>query len=645
MRFRRLLPLVGLFLHASALHAATFVVPDDRDFVHSSRAIVIGTALHSYSSLTDKGAIQTVTLFSVEEAIKGHVPVATIEIHEPGGLYDRKALIIPGVPRFTDGRRYVLFLSRSTAGWHIRDLVLGQFAFATDISGREVLVRNEAEIVGWAPDGTPYEEKRRGADEFLAFLHDESAGGMGKLNYYIPRQPLLDPLQAPALPPVTAPLRTPSAPGTTTTSASLSIIPNIAPYTATSYTFTVSGALGARWNVFPNAVNFFSVGTEPGAPGGGVTAIQTAFSSWNGDPNSNVNYVYAGADSSSAHTLGLGGADGENTILFERNLSAYGVGPFTCSANSYSGTLGLGGVSSASGTHVGPNGETFTTTNEGDVEMNQGLANCTLLFNNGDFNSAVTHEVGHTLGFRHSDQTRADNPSIPCSSDPTLECATTAIMKSFIPNGLNAALQPWDQHAVAAVYPQGAVTVPTAPTGVSATATSTTSVRVSWNAVVGATSYEFYRRDPGIAFRLIATSTTNSYTDNTVAANTAYLYRVRALNAGGSSADSTADLATTVIFTNDPLQPGVTVIRATHLAELRTAVNAVRALAGLGAAAFTDSAVPGVVVKAIHITELRTALNAALSALGLGTPAYTNAIARGTLIRAIDFQEIRNAVK
>src|SRR5205814_7587222 len=220
----------------------------------------------------------------------------------------------------------------------------------------------------------------------------------------------------------------------------------------TSYTFTVSGTLGARWNVFPNAVGFTSVGTEPGAPGNGSTAITTAFASWNNDPNSNVNYVYNGADNGT-HTAGLSRTDSANTIAFERDLSAYGVSPFTCTANSYGGTLGLGGVTSASGSHAGPNSETFATTQESDVEMNRGLANCTLLFNNGDFNSAVTHEVGHTLGFRHSDQTRADNPSVACTTDPTLECSNQAIMKSFISTGLNAALQVYDQHAVSGVYP------------------------------------------------------------------------------------------------------------------------------------------------------------------------------------------------
>jgi hypothetical protein len=67
-----------------------------------------------------------------------------------------------------------------------------------------------------------------------------------------------------------------------------------------------------------------------------------------------------------------------------------------------------------------------------------------------------------------------------------------------------------------------------------------------------------------------------------------YLYQVRAVNGSGPSANSSADLATTVIFTDTPLNAG-TAVKALHLAQLRTAVNAVRALSSLGAAAFTGS--------------------------------------------------------
>jgi hypothetical protein len=133
----------------------------------------------------------------------------------------------------------------------------------------------------------------------------------------------------------------------------------------------------------------------PGSPAGS-TAITAAFNAWNGDTNSNTNHVYLKADSSGLHNGGTVTRDFQNTIAFERDLmSEYGVPPFSCSGSSYSGTLGVGGIFTQ-GTHSGPNGETFATAVEGDVEMNQGIANCAFPgFFTGDFVSALTLKAVH----------------------------------------------------------------------------------------------------------------------------------------------------------------------------------------------------------------------------------------------------------
>jgi hypothetical protein len=605
--------------------AATFVVPDDRSFVQRAPVVVVATALATRVEQTDERSVRTIFTIGIDEVIKGRLLDTTIDVVEPGGSAGDRTVVIPGVPHLEAGERYLLFLTKSDANWHVLDLVLGKFHFTSDLLGRDVLVRDETELRD--PNGSLHAEERRAAEPFLRFVRAVAAGGPARDDYHIDAQPLVSD----------------SVPRTLRPVASAAVA---AAFTATSYTFTVSGSRGARWNVFPSAVSFTTVGSEPGAPGGGTTAVNAAFAAWNGDPNSNVNYVYAGADSG-AHTSGLSSPDGANTVAFERNLSAWGIAPFQCSSNSYSGTLGIGGVTSASGTHTGPNGEVFSTTLEGDVEMNQGIANCTLLFNNGDFNSAVTHEVGHTLGFRHSDQTRADDPSMACSSDPTLECSSQAIMRSFVSTGLNAALQAWDQHAVSAVYPGASQqpTPPAAPTGVNAKATTSTQVTVTWNAVANATSYQIFRRGPGSGLTQVGTSTTTTFVDTTAAPTTSYIYVVRSVNSGGASADSSGDLATTYFFTDDPLSAGVH-IKAVHMNELRVAVNAVRALAGYGGYPYTDSVAPGIRIKAIHITELRSALDQALAALGGAIGGYTDqAGIAGLPIRAIHFQEIRNRVK
>jgi hypothetical protein len=58
---------------------------------------------------------------------------------------------------------------------------------------------------------------------------------------------------------------------------------------------------------------------------------------------------------------------------------------------------------------------------------------------------------------------------------------------------------------------------------------------------------------------------------------------------------------------------GAVIIRRTHLVELRTALTAVFAARGLPAPAWSDPTIsPGVtIVRAVHITDLRAAVFAA----------------------------------
>lgn len=74
--------------------------------------------------------------------------------------------------------------------------------------------------------------------------------------------------------------------------------------------------------------------------------------------------------------------------------------------------------------------------------------------------------------------------------------------------------------------------------------------------------------------------------DTSLSPNTTYLYRVRSINSNGPSAFGAIDPATTIIFT-DPSLIGLA-IKTFHITELRTAVNCMRAAAGLPAATFTD---------------------------------------------------------
>jgi len=103
----------------------------------------------------------------------------------------------------------------------------------------------------------------------------------------------------------------------------------------------------------------------------------------------------------------------------------------------------------------------------------------------------------------------------------------------------------------------------------------------------------------------------------------------------------------TTTFTDNPLVARTTVVKAVHITELRTAVNAARTRNGLAATAWTDPTLtPGTtVIKAVHITELRAALNAVYTKLGRTLPSYTDpTLTAGTTSKAAHVQELRNAV-
>ena len=98
-------------------------------------------------------------------------------------------------------------------------------------------------------------------------------------------------------------------------------------------------------------------------------------------------------------------------------------------------------------------------------------------------------------------------------------------------------------------------------------------------------------------------------------------------------------------WTDDPLRPGVTVVKAFHVTELRTRINTLRIACGLVAFAFTNASLGGVAVQAVHITEMRMALDAAYAACGVTPSMYTDpALIAGSPIKAAHFAELRNGV-
>ena len=158
-------------------------------------------------------------------------------------------------------------------------------------------------------------------------------------------------------------------------------------------------------------------------------------------------------------------------------------------------------------------------------------------------------------------------------------------------------------------------------------------------------TYEAVSSAPAVASASVSGSTV---TVTPAGAGTAVV-RVTATDADGLSATQRFVVRVLRPFTDDPIQPGSTPIRAVHFTELRTRIDGLRRAAGLARFWWTDPVLlAGVTrVRLVHLLELREALDAAYQVSDRTPPPWTDAApaAGATIpIRAAHLTELRAAV-
>lgn len=391
---------VLLLLVSLAAEAAVFVVSTDEQMVRSAEAIVVGIARDSWSRQLPGRPIETVTRIEVVEAIRGGFQ--SIDVVSPGGVAGELGLLVPGAATFERDERVLLFLQRNARGeWAPLDMTLGKFRFS-----ESRLLR--APVCGFDAGGAAYVERQRSAGRFLHFVRETARGRNAPADYFL--EPMLR--------------------SATEKTAQLDAAP------ASTYAMDFRGT-PIRWSSFPAAVVFHSNGTQPNAPAGGLTAIQRGLAAWTDDAGSNIVYQHGGTTTS---TSGLRAADGVNSIVFNDP-----AGEVTAP-----GVLAIGGVYFHTSTTHRFAGETFIDVLEADLVIRRDLALPGV--GGPGFERVVTHELGHTLAIRHSDEPPAGGSS-----------SSAAIMTSVVDfhnDRVGSALQTWDREAVAAVYGSGASTPP-----------------------------------------------------------------------------------------------------------------------------------------------------------------------------------------
>lgn len=592
MSRQRLLPLFVLLASVPAAFAASFVVPTDSQLLLKSDGVIRGTVGASRSRLTANGTIETVLEVTVDEVVKGaSLFPGPMEIVQLGGVLGDVALVIDAAPKYVEGEEVLIFLTRRDNGeWTTTDFVVGKFGRR----GKQY-VRDAELVVGNTTSGDRHVERPRDAEKFLTFLRESVTGGAPRNDYFSTER--------------------------TISGQALRIAATAAGDYASRATF--SGVTRPyRWNGFGAGINFVRGNNHPSYPNQGADAIIAGAAAWTNDCGSNVVYNYVGFDGTA--NKGFTVPDGKHSVIFEdpNNEIPNAWNP------AVGGTLAIGGTFIFDTTHTGPGGEIFYTSSEAKVIFQDNVSAATGI-NITTFNEVMTHELGHTLAFRHSNE----SGRTPMSN--------SAIMNSTASGSFGTTLQQYDIDAVRAMYPTACVAV-TAPTGVIATAATNTAISVAWNAVAGASSYRIFRSTSGLTFTQVGSTSGTNFLDST-SAGTAYLYKVRAVDASSNeSADSNIDLATSIVFT-DTLTPGVTGIRSVHLTEIQTAVSAVKVLAGQGTFTFSQAPTVGSLIRASQVTEARSALNSARTALGLPALAFTDpGITVGTSIaKAVHATELR----
>ena len=95
------------------------------------------------------------------------------------------------------------------------------------------------------------------------------------------------------------------------------------------------------------------------------------------------------------------------------------------------------------------------------------------------------------------------------------------------------------------------------------------------------------------------------------------------------------------VLHDNPLQAGITIVKALHITELRAAIDAVRSHLGMSAYSWQYSVTTNDWISANPILEMRTALD---QALGAPSGGYAAGLAQGQPVKAVHIQELRDRV-
>ncbi len=358
--------MLAALVGASPGRATTYLPITDADLIRRSSVVVRG-AVESVHVEEGLAGFVTVYRFRVEETWKGG-SAPEIEVLVRGGSNGTRGTAVWGMPEFRPGDEEVLFLNAGRDGrFRVSELMLGAFEVVEDAAGKRFAMRTRLALgdVGYArvarEDGEPSDEAEpvRELAAFRAVVREPAS--------YAARARLA--------------------------AASHSVAGTLLPRTSGRRTpnwVLVNPPNQSRFNWSPGGQATASVGYTPGGQANlsdgsaGISHIATAVSSWVGVTGANIRLA--------APTAGTSGV----TIVVNLNVAADPYGFWTtpfCGG----GVLGVAS-SHYSGTHTWAGGTWFSSVS-GGVWIRAYSCPTNVSY----YANVLPHELGHVLGFGHSD--------------------------------------------------------------------------------------------------------------------------------------------------------------------------------------------------------------------------------------------------
>ena len=392
--------IAGLAASAAAGRAATVRYQSDTELIANAARVVRARVVRARSERAPGGQIFTITTLEVLEDFSGENET-TIEVRELGGRIGNEFLWIPGSVRYEPGSEVVVCLERSSAGW-LRSAAMGFSKFDVNPTpdGDAVLRRNLAniDVVGATPE-TP-------ASTRLSSFRSLAERVRGRRSVKPPRSAELEPLSAQA------------------------------PFTL----LTFGNGRGGRWIEADTGTPvryYIDTSAPPPLPGDAMPELQTALDAWTNPPQASI-VLSIGGFTDQVDTGGPWPAlgNGAAVIFFEDpndqisgNVLAIGGGW---------GTEDDGGT---------VNGTLFNRLRSGFVLFQNAAALSSNFRQSRDFTRVLEHEVGHTIGLGHTQDTIPN----PTSNIMYPSCCTTA-------TPVPPAIGPDDLDGLTFIYPASGCT-------------------------------------------------------------------------------------------------------------------------------------------------------------------------------------------